>query len=228
MSIAEKLTTVAENQQRVYDAGYSAGQQASGGGYDEGYEAGQQAEYNRFWDTFQRETTITGLYLFAGAGWNNNTYNPKRKIVVRNNATYMYYASAITNTKVEIDISALSGNLTGLFYSANIHTVPLLTVSEKTPLSAAFNEATKLANIVIGGIIGQSCNMQACPLTRDSIESVMSALSDTATGKTVTFKQSAVDKAFETYEGANDGSTNESSDWFTLKGQKTNWTYALG
>lgn len=30
MSIAEKLTTIAENQQRVYDAGYSAGQGAGG------------------------------------------------------------------------------------------------------------------------------------------------------------------------------------------------------
>lgn len=32
MSIAEKLTTIAENQQKVYDAGYSAGQAAGGGG----------------------------------------------------------------------------------------------------------------------------------------------------------------------------------------------------
>lgn len=31
MSIADKLTTIAENQQKVYDAGYAAGQKAGGG-----------------------------------------------------------------------------------------------------------------------------------------------------------------------------------------------------
>lgn len=34
MSIAEKLTTIAENQQKVYNAGYAAGQTAGGGGAD--------------------------------------------------------------------------------------------------------------------------------------------------------------------------------------------------
>lgn len=36
MSIAEKLTTIAENQQKVYDAGYAAGQAEGGGGLDLG------------------------------------------------------------------------------------------------------------------------------------------------------------------------------------------------
>ena len=38
MSIAEKLTTIAENQQKVYDAGFTAGQaQGGGGGRSEHY-----------------------------------------------------------------------------------------------------------------------------------------------------------------------------------------------
>lgn len=50
MSIAEKLTTIAENQQRVYDAGYAKGQAEGGGinydevyneGYNDGYVAGE-------------------------------------------------------------------------------------------------------------------------------------------------------------------------------------------
>ena len=35
MSIAEKLTTIAENMQRIFDAGYQKGINASGGGGDE-------------------------------------------------------------------------------------------------------------------------------------------------------------------------------------------------
>ena len=48
MSIAEKLQTVADNQQKVYDAGFAAGQAAGGdtdAAYNEGYDAGKQAEY---------------------------------------------------------------------------------------------------------------------------------------------------------------------------------------
>ena len=39
MSIAEKLVTIAENQQMVYDAGYAKGQAEGGGSYEEGYNA---------------------------------------------------------------------------------------------------------------------------------------------------------------------------------------------
>lgn len=42
MSIAEKLTTIAENQQKVYGAGYEKGKAEGGGGsYEEGYEQGK-------------------------------------------------------------------------------------------------------------------------------------------------------------------------------------------
>ena len=46
MSIAEKLTTIAENQQRVYDAGYAQGQNDGGGGYDSGWNDGYQSGYS--------------------------------------------------------------------------------------------------------------------------------------------------------------------------------------
>lgn len=52
MSVAEKLTTIAENQQRVYDAGYAKGQAEGGGGsYDEGYEDGKQDGINSVRET---------------------------------------------------------------------------------------------------------------------------------------------------------------------------------
>lgn len=46
MSIADKLTTIAENQQRVFEAGYSKGQSEGGGGdYDSGFEDGYNKGY---------------------------------------------------------------------------------------------------------------------------------------------------------------------------------------
>ena len=54
---------------------------------------------------------------------------------------------------------------------------------------------------------------------------VITALSSTATGKTLTLKKTAVENAFETSEGAADGST--SDEWTTLLGAKTNWTISL-
>ena len=49
MSIADKIVTIAENEQKVYDAGYSKGKsETDGGGYDEGFSDGVKSEYDRF------------------------------------------------------------------------------------------------------------------------------------------------------------------------------------
>ena len=74
MSIAEKLTTIAENEQKVY-------------------EAGQKSEYDRFWDKHQMNGART-IYAGAFAGWKGENFNPKYKIapVGSTVAHYMFYA----------------------------------------------------------------------------------------------------------------------------------------
>jgi hypothetical protein len=62
-------------------------------------------------------------------------------------------------------------------------------------------------------------------LTKASITSAINGLNDSVTGKTVSFRLVAVNKAFETSEGANDGST--SAEWQSLVGTKPNWTISL-
>ena len=61
MSIAGKLTTVAENQQKVYDAGYADAEQ-------------------EFWDAYMNG--LNGSWnqksAFAGPGWNDKTFNPNQ------------------------------------------------------------------------------------------------------------------------------------------------------
>lgn len=77
MSIAEKLLTVAENEQKVY-------------------EAGKQAEYDRFWDDFQKNGTRTNYwYGFSGYGWTQETLNPKYKITFNEDSTITQYATGM-------------------------------------------------------------------------------------------------------------------------------------
>lgn len=88
MSIAENLTKIAENQQKVYDAG-------------------KKAENDEFWDKFQKNGTRSGyVYAFAGAGWTDE-HLAKIKYPLKSStddsANYngmFYYTTNITQTPV--------------------------------------------------------------------------------------------------------------------------------
>ena len=73
--------------------------------------------------------------------------------------------------------------------------------------------------------IGQTLDLGVCPLDKLSIKDTVNHLSSSVTGKTLTLKKSAVDTAFETVQGANDGST--SAEWIALKASVSNWTITL-
>jgi len=208
LTMAEKLTTIAENEQRVYDAG-------------------MQAEYDRFWDVYQSNYRQNYMYAFAGRGWKDSIYQPTGTLVVTQNAQYMYAYSSITDTKVTIDASSSSlMNFHNVFANAaEMKVIRLLKVSPITPLNSAFNGCTALESITIKGTIGKAANFKWCPLTKESILNVVSVLSNTTSGLTVTFNTSAVNTAFETVDGAADGS--QSAEWKALVDRKPNWTFAL-
>lgn len=124
---------------------------------------------------------------------------------------------------------AMDYSATGLqntFTNSKVETIDKLIVTESLKYSATFQGCANLKNIVFDGVIGQSINFQWSPLlSHDSIVSVVTHLSTTATGMTATFSKTAVNNAFETSAGAADGST--STEWTTLIGTKTNWTISL-
>lgn len=105
MSIAEKLQTIAENEQRVYDAGYAKGQ-AEGGdttaAYDEGYEAGKKAEYDAFWDAHQANGTRTN-YANTFACWALENIYPKYDM--KPTTTYMMFRAAGGSTGGHLDLA---------------------------------------------------------------------------------------------------------------------------
>lgn len=112
-------------------------------------------------------------------------------------------------------------------YCSELHTIECIYPDENTLFISAFVDCKKLVNLTVNGVIGQNgFNVQwSTLLDKESHISIINALSTTTSGLTVTFSKTAVNKAFETASGANDGST--SSEWLTLVGTRSNWTIAL-
>lgn len=93
-------------------------------------------------------------------------------------------------------------------------------------LTSTFDNCTSLINITFEGVIRVNINIRwSSLLSKDSIASVLDALSLDTTGLTVTLSLTAVNNAFETSAGAADGST--SAEWATLIATKPNWTISL-
>ena len=95
----------------------------------------------------------------------------------------------------------------------NLVTIKELKISETTGFYATtFSSANSLENIAINGLITSDIDLHwSTRLSQASIESILSAAYERpnpdANRITVTLSKTAVDKAYETTEGANDGST---------------------
>ena len=90
----------------------------------------------------------------------------------------------------------------------HLHTLDKLIVSESASFNNAFMGCKQLANLQMGGTIGQNgFNVTDCPLTRESLLSILNALKDGVSGKTVTLgannlaKLTAEEKAIATNKG---------------------------
>ena len=228
MSIADKLTQIAENEQAVFDAG-------------------KESERKAFWGAFQNNGNRTDYrYAFAGAGagWTVDNFKPMYNVHPTTDAREMFRDSRINadlgailnecgvtlnfsgctrmenafyNTYFtalpEIDLSGATA--TSVFdWSSKLVTISSLITSE-TSTGIGFYKCTSLKNITITGIIAISLWIADSPLTKASITSVINGLSDTVTGKTATFNQTAKQAVFTDEE------------WAALIGTKPNWTISL-
>ena len=76
-----------------------------------------------------------------------------------------------------------------------MHTIAKIRTDENTVFSETFNYCTALKNVTFEGVIGQNLNIRWSPLSADSIRSIITHLSDTAQGKTLTLSRTAVENA---------------------------------
>jgi hypothetical protein len=135
MSIADKLQTIAENEQKVYDKGFEIGKRE---GLRDGLEIGKQVEYDAFWDNYQQNGNRTEyMYGFAGICWNSEKYKPKYPIVLNHrsefrnsNGMFFLFDRELTKPPIEIhegDID-FSGNIytmNQMFQNANVAVVEM-------------------------------------------------------------------------------------------------------
>lgn len=121
--------------------------------------------------------------------------------------------------------------INNIFYNATeLHTVEKLILkddgSQTYNANNVFRSCEKLVNIIVEGKFGSNLSLTYCRnLSKDSICQIVNALFDTASGQTLTLSPTAVNKAFETSEGAKDGST--SAEWSALVATKPNWTISV-
>lgn len=215
MSIAENLTTIAENVPKVY-------------------EAGKKAEHNEFWSikNYTDEKNY-GQYMFAGRFWNKQTFKPTKDILV-GSYTFYYHnwlekaydlAQHLEELGVNLIIhpSARSQSFATGWFSrlpvldfSNVSAgtwdrtfrhpsgSPLVTIDKiilppegkVTSFSNTFQGLVNLKNITFEGVFDKSISFSDSPLSVVSMKSIISCLKDFSgtDGEytyTVTFKTSA-------------------------------------
>ena len=228
MSIEEKLTTIAENEQRVY-------------------EAGKKSEYDAFWDNFQQNGNRTIYNSAFGCCWNKDNFKPKYSIRPTN-AYQMFYNNAgsyidigevaedyFDALGIEIDFSKATNTMygvcalhakrfkkldfssststNGLFYTHSssvnvtncVEEIDEFVSSEITAYgNGTFQHATWLREIRFTGVIATGdFNVQWCQLlSHGSLMSIINALADKTgdTSKTWTATLGATNLAKLTIE----------------------------
>lgn len=207
MSIADKITTIADKLPEVYESGK---------------DAGERKAYDTFWDNYQENGKRTIYrYAFCGAGWNKDTFNPKYNITIPAGSTtgvfvFGYFNTAsiggqepepldFTQFNDRFDFSKITigsnlfdnaniinlvanlenaTNLSRVFAGGNGGGVENLVVKitdKCTTLSGAFASNSKLTNISFleGSSIAITFGVDTCPnLTATSLNNIIAVLKD--------------------------------------------------
>lgn len=210
MTVAEKLQTIAENEQKVYDAGYAKGQDEE-----------KLAAYDHFWDTYQQKgNRLNYMYAFAGVGWTEEWLQPKYDMRPTN-CTYMFarlfsgnaapvsLAALLERAGVTLDTSNSENHIamfnealyvseiphidltkskyaTNLFnYCISLKKVAITVAPNTVPNTAGwFGRCDALEDLTVNGTLDKSLSLaDSAKLSAASVDSILAALAD-LTGQT--------------------------------------------
>jgi hypothetical protein len=165
--------------------------------------------------------TSIGEGAFYGCSGLTNIVIPEKVTSIGSSA--FYNCNALTEIQYNaINCADFSGGnyaVENTFdYATSIITIEKIIIKAdgSQKINQGFNACKKLMNISFEGVIGAGISFADCPLlSRESIENVVSVLSNTTTGTTATFNKAAVNVAFTTDE------------WNALVATKPNWTVTL-
>lgn len=177
-TIAEKLTAIAENQQKVYDAGYTAG---SGIDYDtvfaEGREQGEKDAYDAFWDVYQQNGTRTNYSnAFAGHGWDDAVFKPKYPLTNITLATNMF-AGNMYLSYIDYDLDFSNSTNCSYLFSSCISLGRIKSIKFNSAANNSYIFAScDLQDITINGTIAFDISLnKSSRLTLDSLTSIINA-----------------------------------------------------
>ncbi|MBQ4556514.1 MAG: hypothetical protein IJA60_02570 [Clostridia bacterium] len=215
-------------------------------GYATGYARGKQDENDRFWDDIQSygnrtnyndafkgwgaasispKYTITAnqLYQFIHGCANLVTFDWSKVIPPANGYVSCYSMangdSKLVSVDTDLIFSTQAGATAGQFMFANCKSlvrVQKIYSTAKVQYTNAFQNCESLVDIEFDGVIANDIDTHWSPLSKVSIESKVSHLSDDVSGKTATFNKAAVLAAFGTEEA-----------WLAYVASKPNWNFVL-
>lgn len=259
MNIAEHITQLKQDIDDVYAKGYEDGQASGGGGSDEYdkfwdmvQQKGNRKNYDRafcqwamdYWKPKYDIKPTAASYMFYGQTKIGDSYInlPEKlaeagitldfsEITSANGFVQMLSYTAISHFGT-LNAPNAAGFTSAFIYSTQLKQLYLNIKNDgSATFAGSFTGATGLTDFQITyGKIGQDFDISpSTKLSKESITSVINALLDGAE-KTVKFSLTAVNKAFETSSGANDGSS--SAEWISLITPKSNqhngtWTITL-
>ena len=207
MTLAEKLTRVAENTERVFDAG-------------------RAAQRDAFWETYQQNGNRTDYNQgFAGVGWTREMIKPKYDIYVTSafemfrgqpgldlteigvevdfsrctTLSNTFYGSGVTHIGV-LDATA-SSQVSHTFYNAkSLKTIDLMKVAKNNVFLNAFNNCDELESIILEGTIANDFDIHwSKKLSYASLESIYWAAYNgyqLGASFTLTLPKTAVESAY--------------------------------
>lgn len=146
-------------------------------------------------------------------------------IDVRGDRLFYYCTKLTTVPYIDLSNVTYSGGIGYLFGECyDLHTVVGLRLRDDGSLAMdyAFYKCDNLVNLTIYGTIGKNVDLRdSTKLSKDSITSVMNALSTTTSGLSITLSKTAVNNAFPS-----DGEV-PNAYWEQLVREHSNWTINL-
>ena len=232
MSIADKIIRAKNDYDEVYEAGKQAEYDAFWDNFqDYGNRTTYSSAFGAGWNAANfkpkyliKPTGNHGQYLFQFFNYGDplldfRTIKDKCDFSATASAAFMFNNAWVDY--IEVDFSNISQmqNCFDESYSPGKKTHITLKVSNKTTtgLPNAFLYCSALTHLFFesGSEIVASINLQYSPLIKESIISVINALSSSVTGQTLTLNKTAKEAAFTADE------------WAELIATKSNWTFSL-
>ncbi len=248
MSIADKLVTVSENVSKVYEAGKSDERNTL---WDAIQNYGKRTSYQEAFRGFD-DKTFTPKYSMSPTNVTEMFYYSKitdlvdildragitinlRNLTTIANGVPLYrmfcYSKITTCPELRLPTVKNDGgkgfNLNCMFFGcSNLEVIQGLDVVESTIFTETFRNCSALKEIRFSGSIGNNISFaQSSRLSKDSIISIVDALSDSVSGKILSLSKTAVNNAFSI--NIDDESTYPAdSEYYTLRHSKDNWTFS--